>query len=144
MPVLLSCAEARAIIEPLLPARQQDLPGPLLFTLEGMVEAGEGVVHQDSQVEAAANHIGNCPDCQAWLRLDDRYPERREWRERLAKYCCYEMLMAVNDPQNTVRFSSQLDRDHQPYWLLNDTSVVTFCPWCGTRLPRQPFEDETL
>ena len=92
---------------------------------------------------SSRNHIRNCPACQAWLKQEVPH-EIFERLERVSKYCCIMMFAAVEEPESaTVRFSFGLFRGEDPCWSIDGKSTcVSYCPWCGKRMPPEPFRNE--
>lgn len=132
-------AEARAILEAALPLHWEDIDLTLALLLENGIEADEDIL--TTPALKAAAFLQSCPNGLAWLDLDRRYPERKQRRERISKYCCFEMFSAVTTPNHLIHISTELGRDSETYWLLNGEISIRFCPWCGKKLPKQPFEE---
>lgn len=87
---------------------------------------------------AALDHIRGCPECQSWLR--EQVPEEIFTRqEKISKYCCVMMFGAVEEGR-THQINFAMFRGEDPCWKIDGQwSGISFCPWCGQRLPNQPF-----
>lgn len=134
------CTAARRAISGMR-SRVDDDP-TLMLALERMIVVEEELFPDRAAYEAAA-HAETCAACQDWAAswLDVQYPERVAHRARIGKYCCISMFDAVTGPEAAVRFSFELFRGEDPTWCINEQyAFARFCPWCGQRLPDQPFE----
>jgi hypothetical protein len=94
---------------------------------------------------AALSHLQDCEACQQWA--DTIYPERLAQRKRiaahqkrLAKYCCGQMMHAMNEADAGVKVEFAYFRDEICWRINNDWTFAQYCPWCGKALPDKPFE----
>jgi hypothetical protein len=88
----------------------------------------------------ATEHIRKCPKCREWINSVIPKPILQR-QHRLTKYCCAGMFVAIEESQkgkNKITF--QLFRGEDPCWMIDGVnSFITFCPWCGKKLPDKPF-----
>jgi hypothetical protein len=90
------------------------------------------------QIDAALAHLYDCEHCQAWHKT--LFPDYHAHLARVAKYCCINMMCAVNNADEKTKFTYGWIRD-DPCWLINDDwAFAKFCPWCGSALPDGDFE----
>lgn len=96
----------------------------------------------DRDLEAdqkAKRHIRTCPKCRTWIH--SAIPEavmRRQYR--LSRYCCAGMFVAVEESGEKNKIDFELYRGEDPCWRINGKrSFISFCPWCGKKLPDKPF-----
>lgn len=137
------CQHARQVVMRLRP-RLDEQPA-LMMAVLGAIAVEEEHFPDRASFEAAA-HIEDCAACGQWREdwLDGEFPERVAHRERVSKYCCSTMVLAVTRPDAGVRFSFEMFRGEDACWLIDDTyAFAHFCPWCGQALPDHPFEPET-
>ena len=91
--------------------------------------------------ENAARHIRKCPKCREWIH--SIIPENVLQRQRrLTKYCCAGMFVAVEESDEIAknRIAFELFRGEVPCWMIDGKhSFASYCPWCGSQLPNQPF-----
>lgn len=93
----------------------------------------------------AIEHVHKCPKCRAWFhRIVPADVLRRQ--SRLSRYCCAGMFVAVEESdapsKNTITF--ELFRGEDPCWMMDGIhSFLSFCPWCGKKLPDKPFIPES-
>ena len=96
----------------------------------------------DQQVDARAiKHVRQCPRCREWLHAVIP-PEVLHRQRRLACYCCAGMFVAFEeaDPQTENRIAFEMFRGEDPCWMIDGVrSFISYCPWCGKKLPGQPF-----
>ena len=68
-------------------------------------------------------------------------------KERAEKYCCLPLWLAVEQhevDQLNISFSKFRD---EKCWIVTSLDVVggnlliSYCPWCGSKLPEKPFVD---
>ncbi|MGJ8695780.1 MAG: hypothetical protein ACSHYF_05640 [Verrucomicrobiaceae bacterium] len=88
----------------------------------------------------AVGHVRSCPKCRAWIsHVIPKSILRRQ--QRLTRYCCARMFVAVEEPdgaKNHIQF--ELFRNEDPCWKIDGKwSFISHCPWCGTKLPKEPF-----
>jgi hypothetical protein len=97
----------------------------------------EGHPRRDGIV-ASLTHIRGCPECQIWLK--NQVPVAIfERHERASHYCCFTMFVAVEEKGGN-RVTFELYRNEDPCWKIDGKrSFISFCPWCGSRLPDKPF-----
>ena len=93
--------------------------------------------------DKAINHVRKCPRCREWFhRVVPAGILRRQ--SRLSRYCCAGMFVAVEEPDrapNPITF--ELFRREDPCWKIDGQySFISFCPWCGKKLPHEPFISE--
>lgn len=134
------CEQARSRIEAFVRDGDGD-EGILAATLDGILELDETQLDPETAAaELAARHIAECPACRRWRDAKD--PARAARRERLARYCCARMAVAIEDPAAPVRFSFTMFRGEDPCWCIGeDWSFARFCPWCGRPLPDDALEE---
>lgn len=95
-------------------------------------------------IEPAIEHIRECTMCREWLnRIVPANILRRQ--SRLARYCCASMFVAVEETgtngKNKITF--ELFRGEDPCWKIGGVrSFISYCPWCGKKLPDSPFISE--
>lgn len=91
--------------------------------------------------ESAARHIRKCPKCREWIH--HIVPESVLQRQRrLTQYCCAGMFVAVEeaDADTKNRIAFEFFRGEDPCWMIDGKySFASYCPWCGSKLPGQPF-----
>lgn len=100
----------------------------------------------DASTDAKAiDHVRKCPKCRDWLhRVVPADVLRRQ--SRLSRYCCAGMFVAFeeSDAHRKNRVTFELFRGEDPCWMINDIrSFISFCPWCGKKLPDKPFIPES-
>lgn len=88
----------------------------------------------------AIKHVRKCPKCKAWINHVIPKPVLRR-QHRLTRYCCAGMFVAVEEPGKTKnRIQFELFRGEDPCWKIDGKwSFISHCPWCGKRLPKEPF-----
>ncbi|GAA0662810.1 hypothetical protein [Rheinheimera tangshanensis] len=113
----------------------------ILFGSDGFPNDGT----KDGQ--EAVEHIQTCMKCKSWIR-DLTSAEDRERMERLTRYCCPQMFVAVEEPkEDGIHLISRHFRDER-LWMIDQPDrefgfeFFSFCPWCGNKLPGQPFIDD--
>jgi hypothetical protein len=91
--------------------------------------------------EKALKHLRECPKCRAWVH--EIVPADMFRRQsRLVRYCCAGMFCAVEEPRE-VSVSFELFRGEDPCWKIDEKrAFISYCPWCGKKLPNQPFIPE--
>jgi hypothetical protein len=93
----------------------------------------------------ATDHVRKCPKCREWFhRVIPKEVVRRQ--SRLSRYCCAGMFVAFEESntRNKVRISFEMFRGEDPCWIIDGVrTFISFCPWCGKRLPGQPFIPES-
>src|ERR1051326_7034767 len=104
------------------------------------------VAERDSAMDAKAiDHLRKCPKCREWLhQVIPQDVLRRQ--SRLARYCCSGMFVAVEESgrygKNKITF--ELFRGEDPCWMIDGKhSFISYCPWCGKKLPDRPFNTES-
>jgi hypothetical protein len=115
------------------------------YKLEAMIALKFFSNDFDSTTEATAiDHIRQCLKCREWIhRIIPEDVLRRQ--SRLARYCCASMFVAVEETgshgKNKITF--ELFRGEDPCWKIGGVrSFISFCPWCGKKLPDKPFISE--
>ena len=91
--------------------------------------------------EKVIRHIRECPKCREWIHeiVPDRLFRRQS---RLVRYCCAGMFTAVEEPRS-FSVSFELFRGEDPCWkIAGERAFISYCPWCGRKLPDQPFIPE--
>ena len=100
------------------------------------------VAQDDQKVDQhAIEHVRQCPRCRAWFHAIVPADIVRRQR-RLTRYCCAGMFVAVEEPDShaTNRITFELFRGEDPCWMIDGVrSFISYCPWCGKKLPGQPF-----
>lgn len=129
------CETARQL---LLDCKQSDQSmGVFSLAMDDCIELDDAV-SSNPQVLQALTHVAHCEACQHW-RAKAFDPELFAARARARKYCCVEMMNAVDAEVITWE---RLGPEQLPYWLLAPQDrTIHFCPWCGGRLPDLPFEE---
>jgi hypothetical protein len=99
---------------------------------------------EDSQISTAIKHVRECQKCREWLhRIVPADVLRRQ--SRLVRYCCASMFVAVEEAtsRNENKITFALFRGEDPCWMIDGRwSFISFCPWCGKKLPDKPFISE--
>jgi hypothetical protein len=97
-----------------------------------------------SEDASSVRHLRECPRCRAWA--SSLLPEEQYRRQaRMARYCCAGMFCAVeeHETRGTPRFSFELFRGEDPCWQIEgNNAFASYCPWCGAKLPNEPFITE--
>ena len=90
--------------------------------------------------EKSLQHVRRCPRCRDWIHAIVP-ADVLERQSRLTKYCCAGMFVAVEEPQrSTNHLSFEMFRGEDPCWKIDGQyTFASYCPWCGKRLPSQPF-----
>lgn len=95
--------------------------------------------------QGAVEHVRQCPACQAWIqRVIPKEMLRRQ--SRLARYCCAGMFVAVEEanPRTENKITFEVFRGEDPCWMIDGrSSFISYCPWCGKKLPDHPFIEES-
>jgi hypothetical protein len=93
----------------------------------------------------AIGHVRECPRCREWIhRVVPKDILRRQ--SRLVQYCCPRMFVAVEEANSRTKnkITFELFRDDEPCWMIDGRhSFISFCPWCGKKLPEHPFITES-
>ena len=134
-----TCSSARKFL--LNWGTTDSLAASILFGSDGFPNDGT------SKGQEAVSHVQNCEKCKLWLR--DLIPvEKRTRMERLINYCCPQMFVAVEEPsQDNVHITLRHCQE-QRLWGIQQPghrsglTIISFCPWCGRRLPPKPFIDD--
>jgi hypothetical protein len=102
----------------------------------------EGDANTDAK---AIERVRRCPKCRNWLHsIVSEDVLRRQ--SRLSRYCCAGMFVACEEPdaRNKNRVTFELFRGEDPCWMIDGVrSFISFCPWCGKKLPHKPFIPES-
>ena len=105
----------------------------------------EPVAEGDKETDRRAiDHVRKCPTCREWIHRvipDDVF--RRQ--KRLTCYCCAGMFVAVEeaDGKTKNRITFEMFRGEDPCWMIDGIrAFVSYCPWCGEKLPDKPFIEE--
>ena len=101
------------------------------------------VSDRDSQADTkAVEHIRKCPKCRDWIHHS--IPASVMTRQhRLSRYCCAGMFVAFEEPSGKNRIEFELFRGEDPCWKIDGhRSFISYCPWCGKKLPDKPFINE--
>ena len=113
----------------------------ILFGSDGFPNDGT------NEGENAVAHIQTCEKCNLWLR-DLTNTDAIQRMERLSRYCCPQMFVAVEEPEDeSIHLKIRLFRDEN-LWMIDQPSrgfgfeFFSFCPWCGKRFPEHPFIDD--
>jgi len=88
----------------------------------------------------AIDHVRKCPKCRKWIH--HAIPKEILRRQhRLSQYCCAGMFVAVEEPESKKnKISFYLFRGEDPCWQIEGVlSFISFCPWCGKKMPNRPF-----
>ena len=96
---------------------------------------------RSEELVPSLEHIRTCPSCQSWLK--EQVPHETFTRqERITRYCCVMMFCAVEEGR-THQIKLGMFRGEDPCWMIDGMwSGISFCPWCGERLPNHPFIPE--
>ncbi len=92
----------------------------------------------------AIEHVRKCPKCRDWIHQIVP-PDVFRRQSRLSRYCCSGMFVAFEeaDERNKNRVTFELYRGEDPCWMIDGIrSFISFCPWCGKKLPEKPFIPE--
>ncbi len=97
--------------------------------------------------QKAVSHLQSCASCKTWLksRVDPKADQRIQ---RLNQYCCPMMFGAVekSEPED-LHLKLVYFRDER-FWIVDQPErefgfvSFSYCPWCGKRLPENPFIDD--
>lgn len=92
--------------------------------------------------DAAVSHVRGCAACVAWIRrILPQSALRRA--KRMGDYCCTRLYFACEEGSIVPRMRHGLVRGEEPCWYIEGkTAFAKFCPWCGTELPSQPFQEK--
>jgi len=86
-------------------------------------------------------HLTTCKSCRDWVTI--MIPKTTLDRQRrLADYCCSGLFCAVEEfeVQNGERVVFTMWRGEDPMWQIGGKHTpISFCPWCGTRMPNEPY-----
>ncbi|WP_215399548.1 hypothetical protein [Rheinheimera oceanensis] len=100
-----------------------------------------------SEGQKAVEHIQTCKKCKLWVR-DLTQTEDIVRMERLSRYCCPQMFVAVEEPkQEGLHLKIRQFRDEN-LWMIDQPGreigfeFFGFCPWCGNKFPERPFIDD--
>jgi len=89
----------------------------------------------------AIDHIRHCPKCKEWInRVIPKDIFQRQ--KRMLRYCCAGMFCATEEykERDKTRITFELFRGEDPCWMIDGKrSFISFCPWCGKKLPDKPF-----
>jgi hypothetical protein len=104
------------------------------------------IAEKDAMLDAnAIDHIRKCPKCRAWI-YHIIPPDILRRQHRLTRYCCAGMFVACEEhkerSKNKIDF--ELFRGEDPCWRIDGVrSFISYCPWCGRKLPNKPFITES-
>ena len=101
------------------------------------------VSERDKEADTkAVDHIRKCPKCREWVhRIVPKDMLRRQ--SRLTRYCCAGMFVATEEAKDKNRITFELFRGEDPCWMIDGKrSFISYCPWCGKKLPAKPFIEE--
>jgi hypothetical protein len=94
--------------------------------------------------DKAIEHIRKCPKCREWIhRIIPKDILRRQ--QRLTHYCCAGMFVAIEEANGKAKnkITFELFRGEDPCWMIDGIrSFISYCPWCGKKLPQKPFIKE--
>ncbi len=101
--------------------------------------------HETNSDTKAIKHVRNCPKCRDWFHsaIPDDLLRRQS---RLSRYCCAGMFVAFEETgaRNKNRITFEMYRGEDPCWMIGGVrSFISFCPWCGKKLPDKPFIPES-
>jgi hypothetical protein len=102
------------------------------------------VAERDASMDAKAiDHVRKCPKCRDWFHhVVPATVLRRQ--SRLSRYCCAGMFVACEESNTPNRITFELFRGEDPCWEIDGIhSFISFCPWCGKKLPGKPFIPES-
>ncbi len=92
----------------------------------------------------ASSHIRSCPKCREWIHhIVPKDVFRRQ--SRMIKYCCAGMFVAFEEykERGKNRVTFDLYRGEDPCWMIDGKfTFMSYCPWCGKKLPDKPFIQE--
>ena len=125
----------------LLTARAQEGTGIFELAFEDCIEIDEDAF-PDPRVRAAIHHVQGCAACRHW-RSTEFAPLDMAYLARARQYCCQAMFRAADHPAPPLVVSVERQGPEQlVYWLAGpELACIDFCPWCGTRLPRERVPD---
>ena len=103
------------------------------------------IENEPAAANAAIEHVRKCPKCREWFH--SVIPADVLHRQsRLSRYCCPGMFVAVEESgaRNKNKITFELYRGEDPCWMIGGVrSFISFCPWCGKKLPDKPFIPES-
>ena len=118
------------------------LAGLILHGSDGLPCDGEGIYQK------RVLHVQTCESCRSWLK--DKVPANEESRlSRLEKYCCPVMFGSVEQKEDDALQLRLINFQGDATWaVMNFDSVggnllISYCPWCGSKMPNEPFIDNT-
>ena len=92
----------------------------------------------------AVDHVRKCPKCRLWIHHIVP-PDVLRRQHRLTRYCCAGMFVACEESseRSKNRVDFEMFRGEDPCWRIDGIrSFISYCPWCGRRLPDKPFITE--
>ena len=92
----------------------------------------------DSKIDnEVLDHLRSCESCKSWI---SKYSgvQLIERQRKLSLYCCPQMFSAAEEPKK-IRIQISHTPDSGMRWFMNGERIISYCPWCGARLPGQPF-----
>lgn len=98
----------------------------------------QGDRHTDAH---AIEHVRRCPRCRDWLHAAVP-PDVLRRQRRLSRYCCAGMFTAIEEANgpNKNKITFEMFRGEDACWMIDGIrSFISYCPWCGKKLPGQPF-----
>lgn len=117
-----------------------------------ILQDNDGFPHDaDGIYQQSVLHVQNCSSCRKWVdeKISGKFKSDWENSNRItAKYCCSVMFSAVEHPRKEELNISLIDFQGDPFWAVMNIEVVggnlliVFCPWCGKKLPDEPFNTE--
>lgn len=116
-----------------------------------MIYYGTDGIPNDATVESekAVKHAQSCIKCKCWLR-EQSDPEAMERMGKIQNYCCVMMFSAVEEAVSNeeLKISYTSSFQGQPVWfaevpdrVVGGGNLISYCPWCGSKLPDKPFSD---
>ena len=68
--------------------------------------------------------------------------------KNIKKYCCVVLSSAIKDPAGygeiSIKFANFVGENvwyiEVPEGIVGGSNLISFCPWCGSKLPVKPIE----
>jgi len=89
-------------------------------------------------------HVQNCESCRAWVS-GKIPPKEIDRMKRLKQYCCPVMYGAVEQEGYDEISLRLVNFQGDPVWAISNFDtvggnlLVSYCPWCGTKMPKKQF-----
>ena len=120
----------------------ESLSGLILHGSDGLPCDGDGVLQE------SVRHAQTCESCRSWLKgivpLDEE-----DRLSRLEKYCCPVMFGAVEYKDEDELHIRLLQFQGESVWAITNfgtiggSLLISYCPWCGSKMPNENFIDDS-